>query len=109
MALTKSEILYTLHLSKNKGIAISIKLRHQESSIVTSVEEVINDIVVVKPVNLHGVSLPRTSFYLDEIEHVKSMKILFNAPLYVHLRNLKANIKSMQERMTWMSHEKVES
>lgn len=109
MAFTRNEILRVLNLSKSKGIAVRIKLRHQDDCIVTSVEDLVNDILIVKPVNLHGVSLPRTSFYLEEIETVKSMGIFYNAPLYVHLRAIKSNLKNIHERMALINHARVES
>jgi hypothetical protein len=109
MAFSRNEILRVLNLSKSKEMAVSIKLRHQDDCIVTSVEDLVNDIVVVKPVNLHGVSLPRTSFYLDEIETVKSMGIFYNAPLYVHLRTIKSNLKNIQERIAFINRERIES
>jgi hypothetical protein len=108
MANQHRDLLYNLHLSKNKEVVIKIKLRHQNDPILTTVEDVVNDIIVVKAVNLHGVSLPRTSFYIDEIESAKCMRVLYNAPLYVKLRTIKANIRDMQGRFASLSGEKIE-
>jgi hypothetical protein len=102
-------IRYNLQLSKNKGVVIKIKLRHQENPILTTVEDIVNDIIVVKPVNLHGVSIPRTSFYVDEIEDAKCMRIFYNAPLYVRLRNIKSNIRIIQDKIQALAQGSLES
>jgi hypothetical protein len=109
MATQHRDILYNLHLSKNKEIVVQIKLRHQVQPILTTVEDVVNDIIVVKAVNLHGVSLPRTSFYIDEIETVKCMRVFYNTPIYVKLRNIKSSIREMQGKISSLANENMEA
>jgi hypothetical protein len=105
MSATRNEILHTLQQSKKGGLTINIKLRHQEEQIVTTVEDIFEDIIIVKQVMLQGVTMPRTSFYIDEFESVRCPRILYNAPLYTNLRRISANIKGMSEKMAKIAME----
>jgi hypothetical protein len=108
MSGNKEEILATLLLSKNQGLTIHLRLRHQPDVIITTVLDVRGDIIMVKAVDLPGVSLPRTSFYIDEIESVRCPRILYNAPLYTKLAHIRESIRNIQEKISRATHEYVE-
>jgi hypothetical protein len=104
MSGVRSEIFATLQLSKNQGLTVHLRLRHQQGVVTTTVLDVRGDIIMVKPVELPGVSLPRTSFYIDEIDSVRCPRILYNAPLYTKLSHIKENIRLFQEKISYHAH-----
>jgi hypothetical protein len=105
----RSDIICNLHLSKNKGVMIRIRLRHHDGEVVTVIRDIINDIIVVKPVHLVGVSIPRSSFYIDEIESVTCLKYLNNGPLYARVQNLRESLKNIPEKLSFRMSQKTVS
>jgi hypothetical protein len=95
MQYEKAEIHSLLKDSCDHHLSMYIKLRHQPGEILTVARQIIGDIVIVEPVSLQGVELPRTSFYIQEIESVTLAKVFHNATLYAKLRDLKGNIRSL--------------
>jgi hypothetical protein len=104
MSATKNEILSTLQNSQKRSLMVMIKLRHQREIVYTTVEAIENDIVIVKPVQLQGVSLARNSFYMEEIEHVKCPEILFNAYLYTQLAKIQISLSNTREKVARIPH-----
>jgi hypothetical protein len=95
---SSNEILRVLQQSKKRGLTVHIKLRHYSGEVITTVEEIYDEIIVVEPVMLRGVSIPRTSFYIEEIESVRCPRILYNAPLYTGFMKLKSSLRNMREK-----------
>jgi hypothetical protein len=101
MSPLKTDILNFLKKSLQQNLTVYLKLRHQQGEVMTVVKEIVNDdVIIVDAVTLPGLELPRHSFYLDEIEHVAFARIFFNATLYAKLRDVKGNIRSLQEKLT---------
>jgi hypothetical protein len=101
MSPSKTDILNFLKKSLQQRLTVYFKLRHQQGEIMTTVKEIIHDdVIIVESVTLPGVELPRNSFYLDEIEQVSFARIFFNATLYAKLRDVRGNIRSLQEKLS---------
>jgi hypothetical protein len=104
MSAIKNEIFKTLENSQKRGLMIMMKLRHQREIVYTTVVAIENGIIMVKPVQLHGVSIPRTSFYIEEIEQVRCPQILFNAYLYTQLAKMQISLSNGREKVVRIPH-----
>lgn len=100
MQQSTEQIRAIIQESCNHELSLYLKLRHQDGEILTTPRQIIGDIVFVEPVSLQHLELPRTCFYFQEIESATVAKIFHNATLYARVRDLKGNLKIIQDRLS---------
>lgn len=98
MTIAKPEILLPLQESRLKGTLVTIRLRHHAGDLVTTVRQITDDIIYVRPLDIPGLGITRSSFYLAEIDAVKALKIFNSGTLYVHLKQVKEKLVGLKEK-----------
>ena len=81
---SRQEILEQLITSKTKGKTIKLKITHEQTPIVVGIDDILTEkeVIVLKPVDADHATLRRSSYYVDEIEHVESLGFLSNFSIY---------------------------
>lgn len=102
MPVSVDTLLDCLALSIEKGTAIGLRLRGRSSMLITIVRDFYESanemIVVINDVSIYGEPAGETHIALGEIDSVLNLRICFDDPFYVNLRQLRENIREMRER-----------
>jgi hypothetical protein len=97
-----NQIISDLFKSKKRGNIIAVKLKGSEKPLLTAVNEVKgNRIVIVNPISLYGSQLEETIFHIEDIETLKVYSALYSDPIYVRIRELKNSIDEIRRSLTW--------
>ena len=96
---TLNEIISDLTESKNKGHAIGIKLKTPDTLIVTAVEHISKKSFLVKPYCLYGDIIPQTEILFNNVQDVKLLRVYYEDPFYVRLRNIKSNVRTIKNNI----------
>jgi|GEM_PF-6461374 len=92
------QILADLFRSKATGNIISLRLKGDNKVILTSVEEVrTNRIVVLNPVSVYGTLLEDHILHLEDIENCHVYNSNYHDPVYVRIRELKNSIDQIKK------------
>jgi hypothetical protein len=81
---TRQEILEQLMVSKTKRTTIRLKITHEHEPFVADVDDILTEkeVVKLKPVDTEHAFLRRSSYYVDEIEHVEKVGFLSTFTIY---------------------------
>lgn len=90
------EILKHIHASAETGCVLKLELKDAKNPVITAVDEVSEDQIVLKPTCLYGYPLEKRMVALSEIERVKRFKTQFDSPLFSKLRFIKNNISELR-------------
>jgi hypothetical protein len=96
MMKTKKDILKDILLSAQTHCVLKIKLKNTPTPVITAVEEVNKNQIVLKPTCLYGYQLKKRDITLPEIEAVTRYKTNFHHPLFEKLRFIKNNISEIR-------------
>ena len=94
---TKKEIFKDILMSAQTGSVIKIKLRDTENPLITAVDHISKNRIVLKPTCLYGYRLKKRNITLLEIESVILYKTHFHHPLFEKLRFIKNNISELRK------------
>lgn len=95
----KEEILNDILISAQTGCVLKLKLRHEKNPVITAVDKVAGNKVVLKPTCLYGYRIKTRTVALPDIETVTRYKTCFDAPLFAQLRFVKNNIGQIRKNM----------
>lgn len=96
------KILSDLFKSKSSGNVIAVKVKGNEKTILTSVQEVKgNRIVVLNPVSVYGSQIDESVLHLEDIEMLRVYNARYTDPIYVRIRELKNNIDQIRRNLSW--------
>ncbi|MBT1701682.1 hypothetical protein [Chryseosolibacter indicus] len=102
MVKSYEKIISDLFRSKDKGNVISLKVKGIEKAILTCVNEVkANRIIVLNPVSVYGAPLEENVFHLEDIENLRVYSARYSDPVYVRIRELKNNIDEIRRSLRW--------
>ena len=90
------EILRDIHASAETGCVLKLKLKDTKNPVITAVDKVSENQIVLKPTCLYGYPLEKRMIMPSEIESVKRYKTHFDSPLFTKLRYIKNNISSLR-------------
>jgi hypothetical protein len=92
------QLLTDLSKSKVAGNIVSLKLKGNEKMILTSVQEVqANRIVVLNPVSVYGTMLDENVLHIEDIENCRVYNARYHDPVYVRIRELKNSIDQIRK------------
>jgi hypothetical protein len=102
---TKQEILKDVLLSAQTHCVLKIKLKAAPNPVITAVEKVNKDSIVLKQTCLYGYQLEKRAITLPEIEAVTRYKTNFHHPLFEKLRFIKNNISEIRNNFGRMKQD----
>lgn len=88
----KDEILNDILISAQTGCVVKLKLRNEKNPVITAVDKVAGDKILLRRTCLYGYKLKSREVALPDIETIQRYKTRFDAPLFTHLRFVKNNI-----------------
>jgi hypothetical protein len=94
---TKKEIFKDILISAQTGSVVKIKLRDAKNPLITAVDHISKNKIVLKPTCLYGYCLKKRNITLLEIESVILYKTNFHHPLFEKLRFIKNNISELRK------------
>lgn len=93
---TAKEILQDILISAETKCVLKIKLKGVENPVITAVERVGKNRIILKLTCLYGYTLEKRSISLTDIEAVTRYKTRFNHPLFEKLRFIRNNISDIR-------------
>ena len=97
---TRQEIFKQIRLSAETNCVLKIKFRNEKNPLITAVEEVLKEKIVLKPTCLYGYKIERRTVALTDIEGVTLYKTTFDNPLFAKLRFIRDNISTIRKDIT---------
>jgi hypothetical protein len=94
---SKKEIFTDILISAETGCVLKIKLRNEPTPVITAVEKVQKNKIILKPTCLYGYRLKKRTITLLEVEGVTRYKAHFDNPLFEKLRYIKNNISAIKQ------------
>ena len=92
------EILSDIQASAETGCVLKLQLKDARNPVITAIEQISEDRIVLKPTCLYGYPLEHRMVAFSEIEHVQRFKTHFDSPLFAKLRFIKNNISELRTR-----------
>lgn len=94
---TKKEIFKDVLISAQTNCVLKLKLKDTPNPVITAVDHISKNRIVLKPTCLYGYRLKKMSVTLLEIESVTRYNTHFNHPLFEKLRFIQNNISSIRK------------
>lgn len=102
MKTSYNQLIADLLKSKNRGNIIALKVKGNEKPVLTTVNEVKgNRIIVLNPVSVYGSQIDEAVLHLEDIESLRVYSSLYSDPVYVRIRQLKASIDEIRKNLQW--------
>lgn len=89
---TTNEILKEILVSAKTSCVLKIKLRNEKNPVITAVEKVLKNKIILRPTCLYGYEIKTRTITLTDIQTVIRYKTNFDNPLFAKLRFIKNNI-----------------
>lgn len=102
---TSKEIFKDILISAQTNCVLKIKLKNLENPVITAVDHLSKNKIVLKPTCLYGYRLKKRNISLAEIESVTRYQTQFNHPLFEKLRFIKNNIADLRKSLDTFSQE----
>lgn len=102
---SRNDILKDILMSAETQCVLKIKLRDEPNPVITAVEKVSRNQILLKPTCLYGYKLKKRSIALAEIEGVTRYKTNFHHPLFEKLRFIRNNISDIRKNFGRISEE----
>ena len=93
----RKEFLSDIQASAETGCVLKLKLKDAKNPVITAIDKISEDRIVLKPTCLYGYPLEKRMVALSEIESVKRFKTHFDSPLFTKLRFIKNNISELRK------------
>lgn len=101
------EILKDIIISAETGCVVKLKLKEFVNPVITAVESVSGNTIILKPTCLYGYPLKKRNVRLSDIEQIKRYRTYFNHPLFERIRFIKSNISSVRKNLRSFSKHPV--
>lgn len=102
---TTKEIFKEILVSAETNCVLKIKLRKQKNPVITAVEKVLKNQIILKPTCLYGYEIKTRTIALTDIETVTRYKTSFDNPLFAKLRFIRNNIGAIRKDFTAISQQ----
>ena len=96
---TKKEIFKDILISAQTNSVLKFKLKDVVNPVITAVDHISKNKIVLKPTCLYGYKLKKREITLLEIESVTRYKTQFNHPLFEKLRFIRNNISQIRKNI----------
>ena len=95
----KQEILNDILISAQTGCVVKLKLRNEKNPVITAVDKVAGDKIVLRRTCLYGYEIKNRKVALPDIEMIQRYRTRFDAPLFTQLRFVKNNIGQIRRQV----------
>lgn len=106
---SSKEILSHIQASAETGCVLKLELKDAKNPVITAIDKISEDQIVLKPTCLYGYPLEKRMVALSEIESVKRFKTQFDSPLFAKLRFIKNNISELKNSFKVLGSENRKS
>lgn len=96
MKATKA-ILRDILVSLDTGCVVKLKLKDTLNPVITAVDQVSNESILLKPTCLYGYPLKKRTISLMDIEKCRRYKTRFDHPMFARLRFVRNNFSQMRK------------
>ncbi len=96
---SKKEIFREILYSANTNCVLKIKLKRSNSLLITAVDRISKNEIILKPTCLYGYKIKQQKITLLEIDSVTRYHANFYHPLFVKLRYVKDNITALRQNV----------
>lgn len=93
---SKKEIFKDILLSAETDCVLKIKLKNIKNPIITAVDRVIQNKIILKQTCLYGYRLRKRTITLLEVESVSRYHAQYNHPMFVKMRFIKNHIGELR-------------
>lgn len=94
---SKKEIFKDILISAQTNCVLKIKLKDAAHPVITAVDRVEKNRIILRPTCLYGYPLKQRTVTLTQIEAVTRYRTQFNHPLFERLRFVKNNIAAIRK------------
>lgn len=102
-------MLKDIQLSAETGCVVKLKLKDFPNPVITAVERVADDAIVLKPTCLYGYPLDKRNITLPEIEDLKRYNTYFHHPLFERMRFIKNNISAVRKNFKTLTKHPIKA
>jgi hypothetical protein len=103
---TKKEVLRDILFSAQTNCVLKIKIRGMDNPVITAVDRVSKNKILLKPTCLYGYALSKREVTLLEIDAVTRYKTYFNHPIFENIRFIKNNLIDLRKNLETVNTEK---
>ena len=96
---SKKEIFRDILLSAETNCVLKIKIKNVPNPVITAVERIRKNNIILKPTCLYGLKLKKRTLTLLEIEGITRYRTHFDSPLFEKLRYIKTNISAARQNL----------
>lgn len=96
---SKKEIFRDILISAETNCVLKIKLKNAPNPVITAVDKVGKNKIVLKPTCLYGYEIKDRNISLVEIESVTRYKTRFNHPIFQKIRYIKENLSDIRKNI----------
>ena len=97
---TKKEIFRDILISAQTNCVLKIKLRNEPNPVITAVDRVLKNKIILRPTCLYGYRLRKRTITLLDVESVTRYRTRFDNPLFQKLRYIRNNISAIRQNLT---------
>ena len=96
---TKKEIFRDILISAETNCVLKIKVKGIANPLITAVDTVAKNRIMLKPTCLYGYTLMKRKLTLLEIESVTRYKTHFDHPIFQKIRFIRNNVSSLRRNL----------
>ena len=101
---TKKEIFRDILMSAQTNCVLKIKLKNVPNPVITAVERVQKNKIILRPTCLYGYKLKKRTITLLDIDNVIRYQTRFDNPLFVKLRYIRHNLAAIRQNIGQMEN-----
>lgn len=99
------QIFKEILASAETNCVLKIKLRREKNPVITAVEKVMKNQIILKPTCLYGYEIKKRTIALTDIETVTRYRTSFDNPMFARLRFIRNNIGAIRKDFTAISRQ----
>lgn len=102
---SSKEIFKDILISAQTNCVLKIKLKKFRNPVITAVDHISKNKIVLKPTCLYGYRLKKRNITLYEIESVTRYQAEFNHPIFERIRFIRNNIRELRRDLSTSARE----
>ncbi len=84
-------------ISSQTNCVLKIKLRNEKNPVITAVDRLLKNKIILKPTCLYGYKIENRTITLPDVENVTRYETRFDHPLFVKARFIKNNLGQLRK------------
>ena len=104
MSITREQALGVFSVSQQRDTAVGLRIIGRKNLLIILIQQIVGltddtTELHVRSETIYGEQLTRSSFKLGEVESICNLRVRYNDPFYIHLRELRSNIRAIREEV----------